>query len=156
MIKQSASRRSLLQRLCGFASLPLLSSCGTFIYPERVNQKAHGGLDPAIVILDGIGLIFFIIPGLIAFAVDFGTNSIYFPEGKDETDKERTIFDHWKEDASKDTAINQQSLEKFIAWKTGQRIQFSQEQVFVKELESLDQFHAAYQEFHTRNWLAKN
>jgi hypothetical protein len=156
MIQPPSTRRNLLLHLFGLASLPLLSSCGTFIYPERVNQKGHGNLDPAVVILDGIGLIFFIIPGLIAFAVDFGTHAIYFPEGKDENDKERTIFDHWKDDASEDTAINQHTLEKFIAWKTGHRIQFQQEQVLVKELESLDQFHVVYQELNTRNGLARS
>ena len=38
----------------------LLSSCGTIIYPDRVNQEERGNLDPAVIILDGIGLFFFI------------------------------------------------------------------------------------------------
>lgn len=54
------------------------SGCGTLLYPERVGQKGTQ-LDPAVVILDGIGLFFFVIPGLLAFAVDFSNGSIYLP-----------------------------------------------------------------------------
>ena len=32
--------------------------------------------------LDAVGLLFYIIPGLIAFAVDFATGAIYFEPGK--------------------------------------------------------------------------
>ena len=143
------SRRIITTSLMA-ATASLLSSCGTFIYPTRVNQKEHGGLDPAIVILDGIGLFFFIIPGLIAFAVDFGTDAIYFPEGKGENDKEETIFDRWKADASKTSAVDQKTIEQFIAEKTGRPIRLEDEVVIVKELTHLDQFHATYQQLSPR------
>lgn len=52
--------------------------CGTLFYPERQGQTT-GKIDPTVLILDGIGLFFFIIPGLVAFAVDFGTGTIYLP-----------------------------------------------------------------------------
>ena len=58
--------------------------CGTIIYPERKGQKT-GKIDTSIAILDGIGLLFFIIPGVIAFAVDFNNGSIYLPTGKSYT-----------------------------------------------------------------------
>src|SRR5690606_29936038 len=35
---------------------------------------------PGVAILNGIGLLFYVIPGLIAFAVDFATGAIYFPD----------------------------------------------------------------------------
>ncbi len=54
------------------------TGCGTLIHPERRGQTT-GRIDPAIAILNGIGLLFFIIPGLIAFAVDFSTGAIYLP-----------------------------------------------------------------------------
>ena len=56
------------------------SGCGTLIHPERSGQ-APGRLDPSIVILDGIGLLFYFVPGLVAFAVDFSNNTIYLPGG---------------------------------------------------------------------------
>ena len=57
-----------------------VTSCGTLLYPERRGQ-ASGRLDPAVAIMDGIGVFFFVIPGLIAFAVDFYTGAIYLPGG---------------------------------------------------------------------------
>jgi hypothetical protein len=57
-----------------------LASCGTVLYPERRGQPA-GRLDAGVVALDGIGLLLFLVPGVIAFAVDFGTGAIYLPSG---------------------------------------------------------------------------
>lgn len=63
-----------------FIALVLLSqvACGTLIYPERQGQTS-GRMDPSVLILNGIGLFFFIVPGLVAFAVDFSTGAIYLP-----------------------------------------------------------------------------
>jgi len=55
-----------------------LAGCGTILYPERKGQE-DGRIDPGIAVLDGLGLLFFIIPGVIAFAVDFTTGAIYLP-----------------------------------------------------------------------------
>ena len=56
-----------------------LSGCGTLLYPERKGQTG-GRIDPSVAILDGLGLLLFLIPGLIAFAVDFSNGTIYLPE----------------------------------------------------------------------------
>ena len=56
-----------------------LSACGTVFYPERRGQIG-GEIDPGVAILNSIGLLFYVIPGLIAFAVDFTTGAIYFPD----------------------------------------------------------------------------
>jgi len=55
-----------------------MASCGTIMYPERKGQR-DGRLDIGVVLLDGIGLLFFIIPGVIAYAVDFTNGTIYLP-----------------------------------------------------------------------------
>jgi hypothetical protein len=55
-----------------------LASCGTLLYPERRGQPA-GRLDVGVVVLDGIGLLVFLVPGVIAFAVDFSTGAIFLP-----------------------------------------------------------------------------
>lgn len=57
-----------------------LAACGTILHPERKGQRA-GQLDTNIVVLDAIGLLFFLVPGVIAFAVDFNNGSIYLPGG---------------------------------------------------------------------------
>ena len=55
-----------------------LVGCGTIMYPERKGQKS-GKIDAGIAVLDGIGLLFFLIPGIIAYAVDFSNGTIYLP-----------------------------------------------------------------------------
>ncbi|MFH1061915.1 MAG: hypothetical protein V1747_03395 [Candidatus Omnitrophota bacterium] len=57
-----------------------LAGCGTVMYPERRGQRS-GRVDVGVAVLDGIGLFFFIIPGIIAYAVDFSTGAIYLPGG---------------------------------------------------------------------------
>lgn len=54
------------------------TACGTLLYPERRGQP-RGTIDPGVLLLDAVGLIFFVVPGLVAFAVDFATGAIYFP-----------------------------------------------------------------------------
>ncbi|AYC34390.1 polyribonucleotide nucleotidyltransferase [Pseudomonas cavernae] len=61
--------------------LTQLSACGTLFFPDRRGQ-IEGKVDPVIVALDAIGILFYVIPGLIAFGVDFATGAIYLPEGQ--------------------------------------------------------------------------
>ena len=61
--------------------LTQLTACGSIFFPDRRGQ-IDGKIDPVVVVLDGIGLLFYVIPGLIAFGVDFATGAIYFPPGK--------------------------------------------------------------------------
>lgn len=61
-----------------------LSGCGTILKPERKGQSA-GQLDTSIVALNAIGLLFFLVPGVIAFAVDFNNGTIYLPGGSAST-----------------------------------------------------------------------
>ncbi|MBU1087306.1 MAG: hypothetical protein KKD05_07295 [Candidatus Omnitrophica bacterium] len=57
-----------------------LTGCGTIMYPDRRGQKG-GRIDVGVAVLDGVGLFFFLIPGIIAYAVDFSTGAIYLPGG---------------------------------------------------------------------------
>lgn len=61
--------------------LTQLTACGSIFFPDRRGQ-IDGKVDPVVVVLDGIGLLFYVIPGLIAFGVDFATGAIYLPPGK--------------------------------------------------------------------------
>ncbi len=54
--------------------------CGYLLYPERKGQKS-GEIDPAVAIMDGLGLLLYIVPGVIAFAVDYTNGTIYLPSG---------------------------------------------------------------------------
>ena len=61
--------------------LTQLTACGSIFYPDRRGQ-IDGKIDPVVAALDAVGLLFYIIPGLIAFAVDFATGAIYLEPGK--------------------------------------------------------------------------
>jgi len=57
-----------------------LSACGTLFYPDRRGQ-IEGRIDPAVAALNAVGVLFYVLPGLIAFAIDFATGAIYLPGG---------------------------------------------------------------------------
>lgn len=70
-----------LGALLAASLLVQLAGCGTLLYPERRGQL-NGQIDPAVAALNGVGILFFVVPGLIAFAIDFTTGAIYLPEGR--------------------------------------------------------------------------
>ncbi|MBD8756116.1 MULTISPECIES: polyribonucleotide nucleotidyltransferase [Pseudomonas] len=73
------------QRLIGgavaAALMTQLTACGTLFWPDRRGQ-IEGRIDPVVAALDAIGILFYVIPGLIAFGVDFATGAIYLNDGK--------------------------------------------------------------------------
>ena len=84
VVKPLVPQRWMCRTTLALALLTLVPvpACGTLIHPDRRGQDS-GRIDPGIAILDAIGLLFWIIPGLIAFAVDFSTGAIYLPSGSD-------------------------------------------------------------------------
>jgi len=73
--------KSFTGLICVLVSVALITQmvgCGTIIYPERRGQRT-GQIDVGIALLDALWLLVFIIPGVVAFAVDFTTGAIYLP-----------------------------------------------------------------------------
>lgn len=62
------------------ALLTQMTACGSIFFPDRRGQ-IDGKVDPVVIGLDAIGLLFYVIPGLIAFGIDFATGAIYLPGG---------------------------------------------------------------------------
>src|SRR5260370_42086860 len=100
-----------------------MASCGTILYPERRGQPA-GRLDLAVVTLDAVGLLLFLVPGVIAFAVDFSNGTIYLPP-------ERTVFfrpggqqdsQHFQTVHVNPAELTPQRLEAILREQTGQAI----------------------------------
>ena len=54
--------------------LTQLTACGTIFYPDRRGQIG-GKIDPVVAAMDAIGILFYVIPGLIAFGIDFATGA---------------------------------------------------------------------------------
>lgn len=113
-------QKSLALLLTGVLSSQLIG-CGTVFYPERKGQQG-GSIDPVVAIANGVGLLFFILPGVIAFAVDFNNGAIYLPGGKR---------------AELAPNATPDSVNKHLYASTGQRINWQQDAVQVETLSSL-------------------
>ena len=107
--------------------------CGTILYPERKGQIS-GKIDPGVAVLDAVGLLFFIIPGVIAFAVDFSTGAIYLPSSSssslDINDLRHVKFDPERSDMA--------TIERIIKEETGYDVNLDGDNVQVSKLESID------------------
>ena len=53
--------------------------CGTILHGERIGQPHSRDIDWGVAALNGLGLVLFFVPGVIAFAVDFYTGAIFLP-----------------------------------------------------------------------------
>jgi hypothetical protein len=51
------------------------------LYPERKGQQP-GQLDMGVVLLNTAGLFVYLVPGIVAFAIDISNNTIYLPGGR--------------------------------------------------------------------------
>ncbi|MCB8890039.1 hypothetical protein [Vreelandella malpeensis] len=105
-----------------------LSGCGTLFHPERKGQLS-GDVDPVVAIANGVGLLFFILPGVIAYAVDFSNGTIYLPSHTS------AAIDTFKLDDSHDVA----TLEKLLSDKAGQPVDLHDELMIMEPVESLDE-----------------
>lgn len=56
-----------------------LTACGSLLYPERSGQTG-GRVDPTVAVLNGALLVAFVVPGLVAFGIDFYQGTIYLPD----------------------------------------------------------------------------
>lgn len=94
--------------------LTQLTACGTLFYPDRRGQ-IEGKIDPVVAALDAIGILFYVIPGLIAFGVDFATGAIYLPGGLNAQVDPQSLKDVVDADGKVDTA----KLKALIETQTG-------------------------------------
>lgn len=95
-----------------------------------------------IAVLDGIGLLLFIIPGIIAYAVDFSNGTIYLPGtyrgSLDIKDLKQVKFDPKK--------YTNATIEKIIKDETGYEVKLDRGNMKISRLESLDDMLARFAE----------
>ena len=119
--------------ICAVLTLQL-TGCGTLMYPERRGQRG-GSLDAGVAILDGLGLLFGIIPGVIAFAVDFSNGTIYMPKGRISSTFDFKNIKEVKFDP-KHTSLAE--IEMIIKNETGCQVRFDQNNIKLSKLKSLN------------------
>jgi hypothetical protein len=124
------------------AALTLPStSCGTLLYPERRGQP-RGIIDSGVLLLDAVGLIFFVVPGLIAFAVDFSTGAIYYPPapvGGPITQNGLRRDDLVRVDVPKEE-LTQSKIEQVVSQQTGKPVSLEPGTFRAAEMSDLDEF----------------
>lgn len=101
-----------------------LAACGTIFYPERRGQIS-GELDSGLVVLNSLGFLLYIVPGVIAFAVDFATGAIYLPDGEYSLNPERlndAVDQEGQVDPLKLKAIIKQDLDLDLPLEHAQQI----------------------------------
>lgn len=105
-----------------------LAACGTIMHPERKGQKS-GQLDTNIVVLDAIGLLFFLVPGVIAFAVDFNNGTIYLPGGSASINSDDVNV------VTVDGELTNEKIEQVILEQTGESVNLNDSNVLSNEKE---------------------
>src|SRR5689334_17271975 len=103
------------------AIIAQMVGCGTIMYPERKGQKS-GKIDAGVAVLDGVGLLLFIIPGIIAFAVDFNNGTIYLP-GTHVSSLDMKDLKMVKFDVKQSSSL---AIEKIIKEQTGRIVRLDQ------------------------------
>ena len=110
------------------------TSCGTLLYPERRGQKG-GTCDPAVVLMDGIGVFFFIIPGIMAFVVDFYTGAIYLPEDDSTNTSSFSADNGLAVIENNPDELNQVTIEKIVSRHFRHPIDLASKNIRVYELD---------------------
>lgn|GEM_PF-299227 len=117
--------------------------CGTLLYPERRGQPA-GRLDWRVVLLDGIGLFFFFIPGVIAFAVDFLNGTIYLPaEGVDCEPPQQSSTSSppaLRKITLSRSELTPRGIERRVSREIGKPVSLEEGDCMICEMDSIDRF----------------
>lgn len=130
-------KRQFIKAFHVFVSVVLiiqLSACGYFLYPERRGQKPIGRIDPAIAILDALGLVLFVIPGVIAFAVDITNGTLYFPSGHRHSSVS-TEIEHMTVIRVNPAELNEKTIQEIVKKHTGVSIRLDLRNVEIYQLD---------------------
>ena len=110
------TRSRIIGGVLAVALFTQLAACGTLFYPDRRGQ-IDGRIDPAIAALNAVGLLLYVIPGLIAFGIDFATGAIYLPD-----DKYSVAPEKLKDAIGADGEIDPARLKAIIEQETGRSL----------------------------------
>ncbi len=110
-----------------------LAGCGTIMYPERRGQKG-GRIDAGVAVMDGLCLLLFVIPGIIAYAVDFSNGAIYLPG----TTRSSLDLKNIKQVKFNPKHYTYATIEKIIKEETGYAVKLNQDNMKIYRLESID------------------
>ncbi|MBT4864196.1 MAG: polyribonucleotide nucleotidyltransferase [Planctomycetaceae bacterium] len=113
--------------------------CGTVLHPERRGQAA-GPLDWKIVALDAIGLLFFFVPGVVAFAVDFSNGTIYLPSESYGKADAQPNSPELREVSIPSAELSQSRIQDVVTEHVGREVQLSPGEYETRELQNIGEF----------------
>jgi hypothetical protein len=113
-----------------------LSGCGTLMYPERRGQGRTGGVDWTVAGMDAIGLVFFFVPGVIAFAVDYYNGSLFYPEGSQSQSASKSL----RTTPLPGPQPTWDQIVETVRQSTGHRISIREQDCIARRMNSLDEF----------------
>ena len=111
------SKTRIIGSVVALSLVTQLTACGTLFFPDRRGQ-IEGKIDPVVAGLNAVGILFYVIPGLIAFGIDFATGAIYYPPGQTAQVDPAKLKDAVNADGSVDNLKLQAILESEL----GQRL----------------------------------
>jgi hypothetical protein len=136
------SRRQFFWLTLTQAGIATTIGCGTVLHPERRGQPA-GRIDWKIAALDGLGLLLFFVPGVIAFAVDFTTGAIYLPPDHYGLRSSNRRGEKLVTVKLRKEKMTLHKLERVISEQTKRDIQLTAGAYHTEELDNIDQFWTA-------------
>lgn len=119
--------------LATFAVMLATISCGTILYPERRGQPA-GRIDAGVAVLDGIGLLLFFVPGVIAFAVDFATGAIYLPTNSSQFHPTPSALQNARMTRMELTSPTRSKIESLVEQKIGREVELTSSDIKVAKV----------------------
>ena len=138
-------RKFLVSGLCSAFSASTFG-CGTVLHPERRGQAA-GPLDWKIVALDAVGLLFFFVPGVVAFAVDFSNGTIYLPTEEYGSADRSTSSPELRQFKMSAAGISYSQIEDVVSKHVGREVRLLPGKYETRELRSIDEFWETVQTF---------
>ena len=125
-MKRARFHRSV-SLLSAATTLYLSLGCGTILYPERRGQRTTAHVDAGVAVMDALWCLLFIIPGVVAFAVDFSNGAIYLPGGRASTDPVKVV-------RTPKTCPDRVAIERAVERQTGIRIRLDDPAVIRRKL----------------------
>lgn len=109
-----------------------LTGCGYIMHPERKGQSHdYKPMDTDIMLLDSALLILGILPGVVAFIVDFSTGCIYLPGEIPHSSLDNSDMQNFQVIKVDPAHMNQTAIEKVLQEHTGQMISLNSPEMLI-------------------------
>ena len=120
----------MLVALAGVLMLQL-TACGTRFHAERKGQQASTQVDPTVLVLDCCGLLFGIIPGVVAIVIDYSNKTIYYTKAEVKAMNSASIdsIDRSRMVAVKMDEMSNEAIEQALSRQLGQQVKLADLQV---------------------------